>query len=45
MLTRATNNAKISESYESLLKELIKYHEHGEDKMKNFIHFTVDIHP
>jgi hypothetical protein len=45
MLTRATNNSKISESHESLLKELIKFHPTGEEKMKGFKHFTVDVHP
>lgn len=36
---------KIPQPEEQFLKDLMKYHEKGEDKLKDFDHFTVDLHP
>lgn len=45
MLKGNKQGEKISEENAQYLKDLMKYHDKGEEKLKDFDHFTVDFHP
>jgi len=45
ILARTKNDEEIKEPYQGMLKELLKYHDKGEDKLKGLKFFTVNIHP
>lgn len=45
MLKGSKQGEKISEENAQYLKSLMKYHNSGEEKLKDFDHFTVDFHP
>lgn len=45
LLAKSPDGAIIKEPDQSMLKELLKYHDNAEKKLENFKHFTVDVHP
>lgn len=45
ILCRNPNNIPLKESEFKLVKELLAFHDHGEEKLKNLKHFVVDVHP
>ena len=45
ILMTTSNNVQIKEPHHNMLKELLKYHDRGEEKVGDLDHFTVDIHP
>ena len=45
ILCRNPNNTPLKEKESKLVTELLSFHEKGEEKMKGFKHFVVDVNP
>merc|ERR1711957_1151154 len=45
IISKTRNGAELETAQNELLKEVLKFHSHGEEKLKNVKGFTVDFHP
>lgn len=45
ILCRNPNNVALKEEEAEMVKELVSFHERGEEKLKNLDHFVVDVNP
>lgn len=45
ILSRNPNNKPLPEKESELVKELLTYHDRGDEKLKDLKHFVVDVNP